>query len=71
MSAFLDAITVSAVALMLVVALDLARSTLLTWQAWLILLAAGVLFFRFRLNAAWLVAGGALAGWLLLRPPAG
>lgn len=69
MAAFLDAVTVSAVALMLVVAWNLARSTLLNWQAWLILLASGVLFLRFRINAAWLVAGGALAGWLLLRPP--
>ncbi|MBX7235935.1 MAG: chromate efflux transporter [Caldilineales bacterium] len=64
MAAFLDAVTVSAVALMLVVAWNLGRLTLTTWQAWLLLLVGGVLFFRFRLNAAWLVLGGALAGWL-------
>ncbi len=69
MAAFLDAVTVSAVALMLVVALNLAQSTLVNWQAWVIMLASGALFFRFRINAAWLVAGGALAGWLLLRLP--
>ncbi len=64
MAAFFDAVTVSAVALMAVVAWNLGRLTLTSWQAWLLLLVSGVLFYRFHLNATWLVLGGALAGWL-------
>ena len=62
-AAFLDAINVSAVALVA----ELAVGTLTTWPAWAIaaLSAAGALVFQF--NAAWLVVGGAALGWLLLQ----
>ena len=65
MSAFLDAVNVAAVALMVAVTLDLGRATLVSWPAWLIALAAAVLALRFKVNAAWLVLGGAVVGWLL------
>ncbi|ACY49344.1 chromate efflux transporter [Rhodothermus marinus] len=65
LSAFLDAVNVSAVALMAVVIVELGRATLLSWPAWAIALTAAVATLRFRVNAAWLVLGGALAGWLL------
>lgn len=67
MSAFLDAVNISAVGLMAAVAIRLAGTTLLDWRAILIAVAAIVGGMYFRLNAAWLVLGGAIFGWLLQR----
>jgi len=64
-AAFLDAVNVSAVALMVTVIISLAQGTLTHWSAWVILLLAGVLHFRWRLSAVWLVLGGAILGWFL------
>ena len=64
-SAFLDAVNVSAVALMLVVSVKLGVAALDSWVAWLIFLLAAVAALRYRLNAAYVVLGGALLGWLL------
>ncbi len=50
---------------MAAVTLTLARATLTDWTGWLIFAAAALLLLRFRLNAAWLVAGGGIVGWLL------
>lgn len=71
-SAFLDAVNVSSVALMGVVTLNLSQTTLIKpagafsidWLAALIATSAAVLAIRFQINAAWLVLGGALIGWL-------
>jgi len=69
-SAFLDAVNVSAVALMLVVTLELAAATLIPKAAYVDFLAvaiaviSAVLVIRFRINAAWLVFGGAFIGWV-------
>ncbi len=65
MSAFLDAINVSAIALMAAVTIELGISTLTSWPAWVIALLAAVAALRFKLNAAWLVLGGAILGRLL------
>lgn len=65
LSAFLDAVNVAAVALMAAVTVELGASVLVSWPAWAIALTSAVLAVRFRLNAAWLVLGGAVAGWLL------
>lgn len=65
LSAFLDAVNVAAVALMVAVTIELGLSTLVTWPAWVIALATAVLALRFKINAAWLVLGGAVLGWLL------
>lgn len=69
MSAFLDAINASAVALMAVVTLRLAQTivfgpTGLNTMAVLIAAIAGVLAIRWRVNAAWLVLAGAILGGL-------
>ena len=71
-SAFLDAVNVSALALMAVVTLQLAISTLgrstapyIDIWAVLIAIASAVLAIRFRVNAAWLVLGGAAIGWVV------
>jgi chromate transporter len=67
MAAFLDAVNVSAVGLMAAVCVQLGRSALVSWQAWLLLIAAAVLALRWNANSALLVALGAAAGWLLMR----
>jgi chromate transporter len=67
LSAFLDAVNVAALALMAAVTLELAVGILTSWPAWLIAIPAAVLALRFRVNAAWLVLGGAVLGWLLAR----
>ena len=64
-SAFLDAVNVSAVALMLVVSVKLGIAALDSWPAWVIFALAAVAALRYRVNAAYLVLGGALLGWLL------
>lgn len=65
LSAFLDAVKVAAIALMAAVTIELGLGILVSWPAWAIALAAAVLSLRYRVNAAWLVLGGAVAGWLL------
>ncbi|MBI2193728.1 MAG: chromate efflux transporter [Planctomycetes bacterium] len=66
-AAFLDAVNVSAIGLMVAVTIQLARSSVSDsgWPAVLIVLAASAIGFRWKVNAAWLVLGGCLAGWLL------
>ena len=65
MSAFLDAVNVSAIGLMAAVVIHLASAALADWRAILIGLATTTAGLRFNINAAWLVAGGAVAGWFL------
>jgi len=71
-AAFIDAVNVSAIALMAVVTLQLAQTTLiipertfLDLPAMAIALMAGFLAIRFKVNSAWLVVGGALLGLLV------
>jgi chromate transporter len=64
-SAFLDAVNVSSVALMLAVVVKLGETTLTGFPAWLIALAALVVSFRWKVNATWLILGGATVGWVL------
>jgi len=65
MGAFLDAVNVAAVGLMAAVTCQLGAATLRSWSAGLIATAAVVAVLRFRLNAAWIVVGGAVLGRLL------
>jgi len=64
-SAFLDAVNVSSVALMLAVIVKLGQATLTGFPAWLIALAALGVSFRWKVNATWLILGGAAVGWVL------
>jgi chromate transporter len=66
LSAFLDSVNVAAVALMAAVTIQLGMGTLTSWPAWLIAGLSAILAVRFRLNAAWLVLGGAVLGWFLI-----
>ena len=63
-AAFLDAINAAAVALMAVVTVQLGLDVLTGWVPVAIFAGAAVLALRYKVNAAWLVLGGALAGWL-------
>ncbi len=60
--AFLDGVNVGALALMAVVSWQLGRAALVDIPTIAIAMASGVLLWRFRVNSAWLVLGGALAG---------
>lgn len=68
-AAFLDAVNVSAVALMLVVVVKLGMAALITWPAWVVFAAATVAALIFRINAAYIVLGGALVGHLFNQLP--
>jgi len=64
MSAFLDAVNISAIGLMAAVTVHLSSAALVDWRAILIAVASAIAGIRFKLNAAWLVLGGAVAGWV-------
>jgi chromate transporter len=65
--AILDGVNAASLALMAAVTLRLAPAALSDWPAALIALVAAFLLFRLRINSAWLVAGGAIAGAALAR----
>src|SRR6201998_3059732 len=60
--AFLDGVNAAAVALMALVGFQFARETVTSPLAVVIAAVAAVLVFRFRVNSAWVVLGGAVAG---------
>jgi chromate transporter len=60
--AILDGINAASLSLMGVVTWQLGRSALVDWTTWLLAIACAVLLLRFRINSAWLVGAGALAG---------
>jgi len=69
-AAFLDAVNVSSVALMLVVTLQLGIATLTTAKppyldffAVVIAIISAILAIRYQINAVWIVLGAALIGW--------
>jgi len=66
MEAFLDAVNVSAVALMLVVTIRLGMNILTDWAPITIFILAAIATLRFKVNSVWLVAGGAGLGLLLI-----
>jgi len=63
--AFLDGVNVASLALMAVVTLQLGRAALIDVPAVALAAVAAVLLVRFKLNATWLVLGGAVCGWVL------
>jgi len=63
--AFLDGVNVASLALMVVVTCQLGRSALVDLTTIALALTSVLILFRFRLNSAWLVLGGGIAGWLL------
>jgi chromate transporter len=63
--AFLDGVNVAALALMAVVTYQLGRAALIDLKTVILALVSAVILFRFRVNSAWLILGGAILGWLL------
>ncbi|WP_242346748.1 chromate efflux transporter [Anaeromyxobacter terrae] len=63
-SAFLDGVNAASLALMAVVTFQLARDALASLPSVAIGAVAALLLVRYRVNSAWLVAGGAAAGWI-------
>jgi chromate transporter len=60
--AFLDGVNVASLALMAAVTYQLGRSAIVDWLTIALAVASAILLLRFRINSAWLVLGGALAG---------
>lgn len=68
MSVFLDTVNMVSIAIILSIVIEMAKETLLDWRAILIALASFfVTFFYRQLNTAWIILGGAIAGYLLTR----
>ena len=62
---FLDGVNAAAMSLMVVVTYQLGRAAIIDLPTIALAVISGVLLFRFRLNSAWLVLSGGIAGWLL------
>ena len=65
LSAFLDAVNVAAIALILTVCFDLGRSAINNWQS-IVIAAVGFVISSYfkKLNTAFVIIGGALVGYL-------
>ena len=63
--AFLDGVNVAALALMLVVTYQLGRTAIVDLTTIALALVSAVILFRWRVNSAWLILGGAIVGLLL------
>src|SRR5882762_727769 len=63
--AFLDGVNAASIALMAVVTFLLGKAALVDIPTILLALTSAFLLIRFRLNSAWLIAGGAVVGMLL------
>ncbi len=61
-SAFLDGVNAVAVALMAMVGWQFARAAIVNVPAVVLMIVSAVLVFRYRVNSAWLVVGGAIVG---------
>jgi chromate transporter len=64
-SAFLDGVSAAAVALMAVVGWQFARAAIVNMPAIVLMVFGAVLVFRYKVNSAWLVLGGAIVGIVL------
>lgn len=65
-SRFLDAITISSIALMAFVVVTLSQSILINWKFWLITLSISGIGIRWKVNPCFLIIGGAVYSWILL-----
>jgi chromate transporter len=63
-SGFLDGVNAASLGLMAVVTWTLARSALVDWVTVILAVLSLIAVFRFKINSAWLVLGGAIVGLL-------
>jgi chromate transporter len=70
-AAFLDGVNVASLALMAVVTVELGRAALIDGPTIALAAVSAALLVRFRLNATWLVLGGATVGWIVHAVSAG
>ena len=64
-SDFLDAVNAASIGLIAAVTVRLCGDTLVDWQRWTIALVAATVLVRWKVASAWLILGGAAAGWVL------
>ncbi|HEX8016195.1 MAG TPA: chromate efflux transporter [Flavobacterium sp.] len=65
-SAFLDAVNVASVAIIIAVCFDMGKDTITDWQTFLITILSIVIAFGYKkINSAFVVLGGSLIGYLL------
>ena len=65
--AFLNAVNVASIALIIFVCCQLGRDSLTSWQEILIAVCSGAVLFSFRkLNSAFVILAGSVGGYLLL-----
>jgi len=67
LSSLLDGVNASALGLMAAVTLQLASSSLIDYYTVIIAAVALVLLLRYKINSTWLIAGGAVIGFLIAR----
>jgi len=66
MSAFLDAVNIVSIAIILSVIVEIGRMTLLDWKTIVIAIISFIVTFYFRkLNTAFIIFGGAVSGYIL------
>ena len=63
--AFLDGVNVASLALMAAVTWQLGTAALVDWLTATLAVAAVILLLRYKINSAWMVLGGAAAGWAI------
>ncbi|BAU41073.1 putative chromate transport protein [Leptolyngbya sp. O-77] len=63
-SGFLDGVNAASLGLMAVVTWTLARAAVVDWVTGILAVVSLIAVFRFKINSAWLVLGGAIAGLL-------
>ena len=64
LASLLDGVNVASLGLMAGVSWQLARSSLISPQSFLLLLIAGILLLKYNVNTTWLILAGGLAGYL-------
>jgi chromate transporter len=62
---FLDGVSAAAVGAIAAALVALGRGTLVSPELWIVALVAAVILLTTRLNPTWLIAAGAIVGWLL------
>jgi chromate transporter len=67
LGSLLDGVNVASLGLMAAVTLRLGQSAVVDWLTAVLAVLSAVLLFRFKLNSAWLVLGGAVVGLLYSR----